>query len=936
MRPRRLAFALACLGLFEPCRAAADTLYGIVDGTRLVTIDSAAPAGATAATIGGLAAGEVIRVLDVRPADGRLYAITSAGRLCRIDVSSPGSPQAVTPVVLAASLPAGPLGGDWDPARDRIRVIAADTGANLLIDPTTGAVAVETSIASPAIVAGVALRAAGEDSAGNVLSTLLAIDTAQDRLARVGAISDPPSHAAGVVTAIGPLGIDAVGEVGFDVSLGGSGWLATTVAGSPFQSRLYRVALDTGASTLLGVIGATGPLGPVTSLTAALPPTLQFSAGAHTLLETGGQASLRIDRLGDASASVAVRVFTPGGTATNGIDYVAIDTQVVFPAGDATPRTVTVPILADTLIEGPETVTVTMTSPSGASLGVPVIAVITITDVLPQGAPTLEITTPGPLDLAQYTYPFATLAGTASDLDGHVVEVSWANSQGGSGTAVNPSHWFIGDIPLQFGSNIITLTALDSQGLTISRQIELRLVGCCSYALAEGATGSFFEYDLAIANPAASSAVYHASFSFEDGGDAFIDRSVAALGRSTLRIDDEFPRDGGVSAAVDRPIRLLDFSVPLLVERTMRWPDGLDYGAHGDKAVTERGRTWYFAEGSQGFFSTYLLLRNPNLQANRAVVDWLREGQPPLRRVYALATNSRTTIDAGADPELVGRSFGIVVTFDQPGVAERAMYFGSSPAGPFSGGHASAGVTLPSPRWFLAEGATGGFFTSFVLVANPNDADATVHLRFFRLGGAPISRTVSVPAHGRFTLNLATVPGLENAAVSTEVTSTLPVVAERAQYWPGPPSDWYEAHNAFGVHTLGRTWGLAEGRVGNPAGFPPSAYQTYILLVNPGDQPATVRIQFLRSDGMPPLEKTFVVPATGRFNVRIAGPETPSNDNVPELTDTTFGAVISASRPIAVERAMYGNAPGQVWASGTDATAARLPDSLNASPATAR
>ena len=74
-------------------------------------------------------------------------------------------------------------------------------------------------------------------------------------------------------------------------------------------------------------------------------------------------------------------------------------------------------------------------------------------------------------------------------------------------------------------------------------------------------------------------------------------------------------------------------------------------------------------------------------------------------------------MDLGADAELVNNSFGMEVTFTLPGIAERAMYFGLNPL--WIGGHESVGVTLPSRNWFLAEGATGTFFETFVLFANP-------------------------------------------------------------------------------------------------------------------------------------------------------------------------------------------------------------------------
>lgn len=131
-------------------------------------------------------------------------------------------------------------------------------------------------------------------------------------------------------------------------------------------------------------------------------------------------------------------------------------------------------------------------------------------------------------------------------------------------------------------------------------------------------------------------------------------------------------------------------------------------------------------------------------------------------------------------------------------------------------------------------------------------------------------------------------------------------------YWPGPSATWFEAHNSFGLTAIGTKWGLAEGNVGFAIGE-----ETYILLANPNDSAAAVTITFLRSNGTT-VVKSFNVPPTSRFNVFV-------NADVPEMTNEEFGAVIESTVPIAVERAMYWNAFGVKWASGTNATAARLP-----------
>jgi len=60
---------------------------------------------------------------------------------------------------------------------------------------------------------------------------------------------------------------------------------------------------------------------------------------------------------------------------------------------------------------------------------------------------------------------------------------------------------------------------------------------------------------------------------------------------------------------------------------------------------------------------------------------------------------------------------------------------------------------------------------------------------------------------------------LHNAAVSTVVTSDVPIIAERSMYWPGAAVPWGEGHNSFGVVDAGTSWGLAEGRVGGPLNF---------------------------------------------------------------------------------------------------------------------
>jgi hypothetical protein len=199
------------------------------------------------------------------------------------------------------------------------------------------------------------------------------------------------------------------------------------------------------------------------------------------------------------------------------------------------------------------------------------------------------------------------------------------------------------------------------------------------------------------------------------------------------------------------------------------------------------------------------------------------------------------------------------------------------------------------------------------LFANPSATTAEIDVRYLPASGTPVSRSYEVEPGQRRTVNIQGEDAtLAAAAVATEVTSNVPIIVERAQYWPDPAPNWYEAHNSFGMTATGTRWGLAEGRAGMTGN-----YQTYILLANPNDEEAGVTITFLRENGMT-LVKTFTVQPGNRFNVAVGV-------DVPEISSERFSAVITATRPIAVERAMYSDQGGVTWQAGTNAIATRLP-----------
>src|SRR5262249_8844240 len=108
--------------------------------------------------------------------------------------------------------------------------------------------------------------------------------------------------------------------------------------------------------------------------------TLRFSSGAYSVSEATPVATITVLRTGPLAGTVTVQYATSDGTATAGADYRAVTGTLTFGVG-VTSKTFTVPIINDALVEGPETVTLTLSNPGGgALLGTPSTAELTITD----------------------------------------------------------------------------------------------------------------------------------------------------------------------------------------------------------------------------------------------------------------------------------------------------------------------------------------------------------------------------------------------------------------------------------------------------------------------------------------------------------------------------------------------------------------------------
>ena len=109
---------------------------------------------------------------------------------------------------------------------------------------------------------------------------------------------------------------------------------------------------------------------------------LEFSAAHYRVSEAAEVLdAINVTRSGNASGLVTARVSLAGGTATIDTDFEMRELEVRFGDGSTAPRTLELPILADELDEGDETLTLTLESPGGcAVIGARNTATVTIVD----------------------------------------------------------------------------------------------------------------------------------------------------------------------------------------------------------------------------------------------------------------------------------------------------------------------------------------------------------------------------------------------------------------------------------------------------------------------------------------------------------------------------------------------------------------------------
>ncbi|HEX6641546.1 MAG TPA: Calx-beta domain-containing protein, partial [Thermoanaerobaculia bacterium] len=183
-----------------------------------------------------------------------------------------------------------------------------------------------------------------------------------------------------------------------------------------------------------------------------------FASPTYSVNETGSTVTLTVNRINGSNGAASVMYSTSPGTASFNTDYQTAAGTLSWADGDATPRTIVIDIVDDSVVEGDEDFAVSLGSPTGATIGSPGGAIVTIIDD-PAGTAEFSVAAVNTTEEAgSVTVTVTRTGGTEGPL---TVNYATAN-----GSAVTPSDYLpaSGSVTFPAGSadpQTFTITLID-------------------------------------------------------------------------------------------------------------------------------------------------------------------------------------------------------------------------------------------------------------------------------------------------------------------------------------------------------------------------------------------------------------------------------------------------------------------------------------------
>lgn len=327
-------------------------------------------------------------------------------------------------------------------------------------------------------------------------------------------------------------------------------------------------------------------------------------------------------------------------------------------------------------------------------------------------------------------------------------------------------------------------------------------------------------------------------------------------------------------------------SLPVVSERSMYFEYiGI---TDGHNTIGSRGPrfSWFMAEGYTGEgFTTYILIGNPSDRDANVSIRFMREDSREFSFNVTVRAYSRWTLRANDIPEIDNSSFMTSISSDVPIVAERAVYVNSATK---AGGHCTIASNELSEEWYFAEGFCAPEQDSYLLMGNPNQNDVNAEIRLTREDGHSRILNYTVEKRSRSTLHINTLDDFANSAFSICISSSSPIVAERAVYFSRGPN-FKGSYCSVGASEASVNWYLAEGYTAN-------RFEEYVLVANTTGEEADVWLTFMIENGSP-VGYGYQIQPYGRLTVHV--------DSLPGLAAASVSCIVYSDVPVVAERTMY-------------------------------
>jgi hypothetical protein len=198
-----------------------------------------------------------------------------------------------------------------------------------------------------------------------------------------------------------------------------------------------------------------------------------------------------------------------------------------------------------------------------------------------------------------------------------------------------------------------------------------------------------------------------------------------------------------------------------------------------------------------------------------------------------------------------------------------------------------------SSTWYLAEGTNAWGFSTYITIENPNDTAVSARLTYMD-PSAPTSgtgilstRVVSLPALSQTTVSSTADIGAVDFSTEVQCLDDKPIAVDRTMFWTGQGANSPGYHSSVGASTPADTWYLPEGS--SAWGF-----ETWTLLLNPGDAAANVTLTYMtESSGAKVVSRKIPAHARATYSM------------LADIGAADASTMVASDVPVVAERSVY-------------------------------